>query len=139
MVPNRAKHQSCFLYCGCTTFHFPKRFSEPPRKSKFSDLPQQIFSDFQNFLKLVSAIFIRFLFFHQMIALLKLWKMFFISSKRFLLFLRYLNFWKIHVKNVHQKVAPDTFLILLNNPKQSLHARNSLTNKVFWRRIIKKP
>ena len=36
-----------------------------------------------------------------------------------------------HAKNVHQKVAPDPFLILLNNPKQSLHARNSLKNKIF--------
>ena len=32
-------------------------------------------------LKLVNAIFIKFLFFHQMMALQKLWKMFFISSK----------------------------------------------------------
>ena len=33
-------------------------------------------------LKLVSAIFIKSLFFHQMIALPKLWKMFFISSRK---------------------------------------------------------
>ena len=32
-------------------------------------------------LKLVSAVFIKFLFFHQIIALQKLWKMLFISSK----------------------------------------------------------
>ena len=40
-------------------------------------------------LKLVSAIFIKFLFFHQMIALQKLWKMLFISSKKLFLFSRY--------------------------------------------------
>ena len=39
---------------------------------------------------------------------------------------------------MHQKLAPDPFLILLNNPKQPLHARNSFENKIFWKRIIKK-
>ena len=43
----------------------------------------------------------------------------------------------IHAGNVHQKLDP--FLILLNNPKQPLHARNSFQNKIFWKRIIKKP
>ena len=43
-------------------------------------------------LKLVSTIFIKFLFFHQMIALQKLWKMFFISSKKLFSFSRYSNF-----------------------------------------------
>ena len=28
---------------------------------------------------------------------------------------------------------------LLNNPKQPLHAQNSLKNKIFWKRIIKNP
>ena len=93
MVPNRVKHQSCFLYCGCTTFHFPKRFSEPPRKSKFSDPPQQIFSDFQNFFKACARYLHQILiFFHQMIALQKLWKMLFISSKKLFSFSRYSNF-----------------------------------------------
>ena len=32
---------------------------------------------------------------------------------------------------MHQKLAPDPFLILLNNPKQPLHARNSFKNKIF--------
>ena len=41
--------------------------------------------------------------------------------------------------NVHQKLAPDPFLILLNNLKQPLHARNSFKNKVFWKRTTKKP
>ena len=41
------------------------------------------------YLKLVSPIFIKFLFFHQMVALQKLWKMLFISSKKLFSFLRY--------------------------------------------------
>ena len=40
---------------------------------------------------------------------------------------------------MHQKLVPDPFLILLNNPKQPLHARKSFKNKTFWKRIIKKP
>ena len=44
------------------------------------------------FLKLVFAIFYHFLFFHQMIALEKLWKMFFISSKKLFSFSRYSDF-----------------------------------------------
>ena len=39
--------------------------------------------------KLVSAIFINFLFFNQMIALRKLWKLLFILSTKLFLFLRY--------------------------------------------------
>ena len=42
-------------------------------------------------------------------------------------------------ENVHQELVPDPFLILINNPKQSLHARNSFKNKIFWKRIIKMP
>ena len=38
---------------------------------------------------------------------------------------------------MHQKLAPDPFLILLNNPKQPLHARNSFKNKIFWKGIVK--
>ena len=41
---------------------------------------------------LVSTIFYQIFIFHQMIALQKLWKMFFISSKKLFSFLRYLNF-----------------------------------------------
>ena len=43
-------------------------------------------------LKLVSAILNQIFVFHQMIALQKLWKMFFISFKKLFLFLRYSNF-----------------------------------------------
>ena len=43
-------------------------------------------------LKLVSAIFYQILIFHHMIVLQKLWKMFFISSKKLFSFLRYSNF-----------------------------------------------
>ena len=39
--------------------------------------------------------------------------------------------WKNHAENVHQKLFPDPFLILLNNPKQPLHARNYFQNKIF--------
>ena len=35
-----------------------------------------------------------------------------------------------HVENV-QKLVPDPFLILKNNPKQPLHARNSFKDKIF--------
>ena len=34
-----------------------------------------------------------------------------------------------HAENVHQKLAPDFFLILLNNPKKLFHARKK--KKVF--------
>ena len=43
-------------------------------------------------LKLVSAIFYQIFIFHQIIALQKLWKMFFISSKKLFWFSRYSNF-----------------------------------------------
>ena len=36
-----------------------------------------------------------------------------------------------HAENVHQKVVPDPFSILVNNQKQSLHPRNSFLNKIF--------
>ena len=32
-------------------------------------------------------------------------------------------------QNKHQKLVPDPFLILVNNPTQSLQARNSFENK----------
>ena len=40
-------------------------------------------------------------------------------------------------ENGHQKLVPDPFFILVNNPKQSLRARNSFRNKIFWKGIIK--
>ena len=40
-------------------------------------------------------------------------------------------------ENGHQKLVPDRFFILVNNPKQSLRARNSFRNKIFWKGIIK--
>ena len=43
------------------------------------------------FLKFLSAIFYQILIFHQMMAPQKLWKMFFISSKKLFLFWRYSN------------------------------------------------
>ena len=44
-----------------------------------------------------------------------------------------------HAENVHQKLVSDPFIILVNNPKQSSHARNSFKNKIFWKRIVNKP
>ena len=34
-------------------------------------------------------------------------------------------------ENMHQKLVPDLFLILVNNPKQPLHVRNYLKDKIF--------
>ena len=39
--------------------------------------------------------------------------------------------WKNHAENVHQKLVPDSILILINNPKQPLHAKNSFKNEIF--------
>ena len=39
--------------------------------------------------------------------------------------------WKNHAENVQKKLVPDPCLILENNPKQPLHARNSFKNKIF--------
>ena len=36
---------------------------------------------------------------------------------------------KNNAENMHQKLVLDSFLILANNPKQPLHARNSFKNK----------
>ena len=36
-----------------------------------------------------------------------------------------------HTENVHQKLVPGPFLILVDNSKQPLHARNSFKNKIF--------
>ena len=44
-----------------------------------------------------------------------------------------------HAENVHQKLVPDSFLILVNNPKQPFYARNSFKFKIFWKKIIKRP
>ena len=38
---------------------------------------------------------------------------------------------KNHAENMHQNLVPDLFLILINNPKQPLDARNSFENKIF--------
>ena len=36
---------------------------------------------------------------------------------------------------MYQKLVPDPLLILVNNPKQQLHARNSFKNKIYERRL----
>ena len=51
------------------------------------------------------------------------------------------DLWKNYAENVHQKLAPDPFLIFINNPKQPLHERNSLKNfflKVEYQKAFKK-
>ena len=35
------------------------------------------------------------------------------------------------------KAVPDPFFILLNNPKQLMHARNTFKNRIFGKGIIK--
>ena len=40
--------------------------------------------------------------------------------------------------NGHQQLVPDPFLILVNISNQTLHARKSFKNKIFFKRIIKK-
>ena len=52
---------------------------------------KKIFGGSNPSLKLVSVIFYQIFIFHQMIALQKLWKIFFISSKKLFLFSRYSN------------------------------------------------
>ena len=44
-------------------------------------------------------------------------------------------------ENVHQKLVPDPFLILVNDPKQPLHARNSFKNDILkedYQKALKK-
>ena len=52
---------------------------------------------------------------------------------------RELNKKYFYGKNVHQTRVPVSFSILVNNPKETFHARNYSKNKIFWKRIIKKP
>ena len=42
-----------------------------------------------------------------------------------------------HAENMHQKLVPSPFLILVNNPKQPLHARNSFEIRYFERGLSK--
>ena len=48
---------------------------------------------------------------------------------------------KNDAENMHQKLASDPFLILLNNPKQTLHARNFFKNNILkedYQKALKK-
>ena len=38
---------------------------------------------------------------------------------------------KNYAEKVHQKLVPDPLLILVSNPKQSLHQRNYFKSKIF--------
>ena len=42
-------------------------------------------------------------------------------------------------KKYTSKASRRLILILVNNPKQSLHARNSVKSKIFWKGIVKNP
>ena len=64
------------------TWHIESPSCWPHRHKHSGIVPQQVR------LKLVSFIFIKFLFFHQMISLKKLWKMLLISSKKLISFYR---------------------------------------------------
>ena len=46
---------------------------------------------------------------------------------------------KIMHKKEHPKLVPEPFIILVNNPKQLIHSRNSFEIKISWKRIIKSP
>ena len=39
--------------------------------------------------------------------------------------------WKNYPQNIHQKLVPDPFLVLVNNPKQLFHSRNSFRIRYF--------
>ena len=52
---------------------------------------------------------------------------------------RVLNKEHFYGKNHAEKLVPDSFLILVNNTKQPLHARNSFQKKIILKRIIEKP
>ena len=101
---------SCFSTCGQISFSFPRDttwawFSSAKKLCSricytLSFFKWHFFSSFfiiffnlhNHFLKLVSDIFYQILFFHQMKALQKLWKIFFISSKKLFSYLRYSHF-----------------------------------------------
>ena len=40
------------------------------------------------------------------------------------------------LENVHQKLVPDSFLILVNRTKQPLHERNSFNNKEDYQKAL---
>ena len=44
-----------------------------------------------------------------------------------------------HWENTYQKLVLEPYLILVNSPKQPLDASRSCENKIFRKRIIKKP
>ena len=45
--------------------------------------------------------------------------------------------WKNHAENMHQKVVPDPFLMLVNNPKQPLTQEIILKIRYFERGLSK--
>ena len=49
------------------------------------------------------------------------------------------HFYGKSCKKCAPKAFPRPIFNLVNNPKQSLHARNSFENKIFWKMVIKNP
>ena len=49
------------------------------------------------------------------------------------------HFYEMLCRKCAPKPSPRTLFNFVNNLKQPLHARNYFKNKVFWKRIIKKP
>ena len=48
------------------------------------------------------------------------------------------HFYRKIMQKCAPKLVPHPFWILINNSKQTMHARNSLKSKIFWKRNIKK-
>ena len=46
---------------------------------------------------------------------------------------------QVSKKNVRQNLASELFISLVNSPKQPMHARISVKNKMLWKRIFEKP
>ena len=49
------------------------------------------------------------------------------------------HFYGKSCKKCAPKAFPRPIFNLVNNPKQSLHARNSFEDKIFWKMVIKNP
>ena len=95
-IKNRGWQQSinCCVnsYCLMLIKLFGWSFTKPLNKLKYrTNIFWKIFYS-AIYLKLVSAIFYQIFIFHQVIALQKLWKMLFISSKKLFSFPRYWTF-----------------------------------------------
>ena len=92
-------HTSTWVFSCRFAAYFQKTFLRTPMEGCFSNSSLPSVSrgsvkmiEIKPSLKLVSAVFYQIFIFHQMIALQKLWKMSFISSKKLFSLSRYSNF-----------------------------------------------